>query len=342
MEKLNWGIIGLGRVAESFSQGFLDVKNAKLLSVASNDITKLEKYKKIYNLEEKYLFKNYEELINCKDVDIIYVALPNSLHHYWVLKVIEQNKNVLVEKPATISLLEAESIYNKIAGKNLFFGEAFMYRYLPQTKLVIQMIRNQEIGEIFSMDSSFGINILTKKNFLFFNKKKNINVNDRKFNKELGGGSIYDLGCYPTSFSLLINSLLNKKKVNNFNISNVSREIGETGVDINSSAKLLFENGFSSKVYSSFKKNLGCQSIIKGQKGKIILQDTWRGKNIIIQPNNKREKEIYFDNKKNAYSYQIEIISNNIINGLNKVEFPGMNIEETIQNTKILEIWLNR
>jgi predicted dehydrogenase len=79
-----------------------------------------------------------------------------------------------------------------------------MYRYLPQTKTLLNIIKNGELGKIYSMESSFGINLLTKKKFFFFNKRKKIDSNNRKFKKELGGGSILDLGCYTTSFSLLI------------------------------------------------------------------------------------------------------------------------------------------
>ena len=280
-------------------------------------------------------------LINCNDIDIIYVALPNSLHHQWVLEIIEKDKHVLVEKPATISFSEAESIKKKLLGKDLFFGEAFMYRYLPQTKLVIDILNSKDIGEVSSMKSSFGINILTKRKFLFFNKKKRINPKDIKFNKELGGGSIFDLGCYPSSFSLLVNSVTNKNNNENFKISNVVKEIGETGVDINSSAELFFENGISSKIYSSFKENLGNQSEIKGERGKIIIDDTWKGKNIVIELNNNK-KIINFENKRNIYSYQIEKISKNILDGIKNFEFPNMNIKDTLVNSKILENWLKK
>ncbi len=342
MEKLNWGIIGLGRIAERFSEGFLEVNNARLLSVASKNLVKLDSYKNKYKIEEKYLFNSYEELIDCNDIDIVYIALPNSLHHQWVLKIIEKDKNVLVEKPATMNFSEAESIKNKLIGKNLFFGEAFMYRYLPQTKFVIDILQNKDIGEIYSMNSRFGINLLTKRKFLFFNKKKKIDPKEIRFNKEFGGGSIYDLGCYPSSFSLLINSIINETRVENFTISNVLKEIGETGVDINSSAELSFENGISSKIYSSFKENLGNQSEIIGEKGKIILQDTWKGKNTIIELNNNKQKIIDFKNKQNIYSHQIEKISKNILNGVKHFEFPNMNIKDTLINSKILESWLRK
>ncbi|MDA9753514.1 Gfo/Idh/MocA family oxidoreductase [Candidatus Pelagibacter sp.] len=341
MRKLNWGIIGLGRIAEIFSEGFSEVNSARLLSVASKDKSKLEKFKKIYNLEERFLFERYEDLINCKDIDIVYVALPNSLHYHWVLKIIENNKNVLVEKPAFISSLEADDFYKKIVDKDLFFQEAFMYRYLPQTKSIIEILKNQEIGKISSMNSYFGMNLLTKKKFFFFEKKKSINPKDRKFDKEMGGGSIYDLGCYPSSFSLLINSIISEKKNNNFKISNILKEIGETGVDVDASAELVFDNYFKSKIHCSFKKNSGNQTIINGKNGQIILQDTWKGKNVIIKLNQKKGREINFDNKKNIYSYQIETISNNILKGYKKTEYPGMRIDETIQNARIIDSWIN-
>ena len=96
-----------------------------------------------------------------------------------------------------------------------------MYRHHPQIDFVLELINNNEIGSLISMESSFGVNILTKKKFLFFKKKKKMNKNDRKFNKKLGGGCILDLGCYPTSFSLLINSINNKIDKFNFSLSNI-------------------------------------------------------------------------------------------------------------------------
>ena len=340
MQKLNWGIIGLGRIADSFSNGFFDVNNANLISVASRDNNKLQKYKELHKLDSKYLFNSYDDLIRCKDIDIIYLALPNNLHHDWALKIIENNKNILVEKPAILNVAEAKSISVKLENKDLFFSEAFIYRYLPQVKELIKILKSQELGRIFSMESSFGINLLTKKKFYFFKKKKKINLGDRKFKKELGGGSIYDLGCYTTSFSLLINSILHENTNNNFIISDIVREIGETGVDINSSAKLEFDNEFISNIYCSFKKNLGSKSIIRGENADIILSDTWKGDDIIIKYKNKKNKIIKFENKKNIYSYQIEQISSNLLSGITKPIFPIMNINESISNIKIIEAWL--
>ena len=162
MEKINWGILGLGEIAQKFSDGFQETTNSKLLAVSSKNSEKLKKFEGKFNLEKKYLFNEYEDLINCKDIDVIYIALPNSFHHHWVIKCIQNKKHILVEKPATLNFMEIEDIEKNLINKNLFFGEAFMYRHLPQINLVINMIKNDEIGNLLSMKSFFGINLLSK------------------------------------------------------------------------------------------------------------------------------------------------------------------------------------
>ena len=341
MKKINWGIIGLGEIAQKFSEGFEEIQNARLLAISSKDSKKLNKFKKNFMIEEKYVFKNYEDLIFCKDVDIIYIALPNSLHHFWVISSIENNKNVLVEKPATINITEMEDINSKLLKKKVFFGEAYMYRHNPQIKILIDIIKNEEIGNLISMKSSFGRNLLTKKKLFFFNKKKKIDFESRLFNKKLGGGCILDLGCYTISFSLLIISLMNQLNYESFKIKNILREVGDSGVDVNSKAELEYENNFNSTINASFKENLGNKSVINGEKGSITLNDTWFGSHNIIKIINKESKEIQTKPLKNIYSYQIENISKNIIDGHTDPVFPACNINESVLNSKIIHSWLN-
>ncbi len=340
MKKINWGIIGLGAIAQKFSEAFAYTKSSKLLAVSSHNYQKLENFKKKFNIEEKFLFKDYKDLLNCKDLDIIYITLPNSLHFHWVIEGIKNNKNILVEKPATLNFDEAKNIEQSLLNKDLFFGEAFMYRYHPQIKYVLDVIKSNEIGNLESMESTFGINLLTKKKFLFFEKKKKIDKEDRKFNKKLGGGCILDLGCYPSSFSLLIGSLFNKTN-NDIKLFNIKNKIGETGVDVDATAELLFENGFKSKIKASFEKNLGEKSVIKGSKGYIVINNTWRGNDNIFVTKENKTRVKNFNDIKNIYSYQIEQISKNILNGQKYPIYPSMSLDETLTNMKILDEWLN-
>ena len=132
MKKINWGIIGLGNIAHEFSKAFAETNNAKLLAISSKDKNKLKKFKQQFNIDSKFSFNNYQDLINCDEVDIVYIALPNSLHKQWILNAIKNKKNILVEKPATINFSEANEIKDNLKKTNIFFSEAFMYRYHPQ------------------------------------------------------------------------------------------------------------------------------------------------------------------------------------------------------------------
>jgi predicted dehydrogenase len=191
------------------------------------------------------------------------------------------------------------------------------------------------------MESSFGTNILTKKKFFFFEKEKKIDKNSRQFNNQLGGGCILDLGCYPTSLSLLICSLIKNINYKKFKITNLVREIGSTGVDINAEAKIIFDNSFNSKVKASFKKNLGNNTVIKGEKGNMFIKNTFIGIKEITIVLKDRTYEIKNLFNENIFSQEISSISKSILDDSNEVSYPGMQLEETILNMKILDYWKN-
>ncbi len=341
MEKINWGIIGLGNIAQSFSEGFLDVKNARLLAISSSNASKLEYFKNKYEINNNYIFKRYEDLLNCRDVDVVYIALPNNLHFEWIIKAIKSNKKILVEKPALTNFKNANIVSDEVVDKELFFTEGYMYRYNPQILRTVEIIKNHELGKVISMESFFCKNLLTKKKFLFFEKKKKIDLNNRLFNKNLGGGCILDLGCYPVSFSVLVASLIEGINYKKFKLKNIKRENGYMGVDINAEADICFDENFTAKIRSSFKQSSGSDTIINFEKGNLIIKNTWTGKTEILK-NTKDKKEIIKDKfEKNIYSYEIEKISKDIFEGKTKPSFPGVSIMETKINAEILEKWLN-
>ncbi len=341
MTKINWGIIGLGNIAKSFASGFINSKNSNLLAIASRNKLKLETFKIHYKIEEKYSFDNYGDLLNCPDVDIVYISLPNSFHYKIIKEAIKSNKNILVEKPATQNFSEILEISKLLIKKKLFFGEGFMYRFHPQTKIILNCINNNEIGELISMDTSFGNNLLTKKKFFFFEKKKKIDKENRLFNKKLGGGCILDLGCYPVSFSILIASTIEKINLTNFQLKNISLDYRNMDVDIDAQADLIFDNGFASKIKSSFKNNIGKKSVILGNKGSIIIEDTFTANGNIYINNHKKKYEIKNNTNQNVFSYEINSVSNSILSGSLKTIYPGMQMDETLLNMKIIDSWKN-
>ena len=214
-----------------------------------------------------------------------------------------------------------------------------MYMYHPQILKVIELIKQGEIGELISMDSNFGINILTKKNIFGFKKMKKLNTKNRIFNKKLGGGVILDIGCYPVTLSTLIASQISNINYDNVKIKNIKKDMRENEVEINASMELIFENNFKSNIRASFTKKLGNKTSIIGKKGKIIIEDTWSANpsTIIIKKN--KDKIININSVQNIYAYEIDALSQCILENKIKPDFPGLTIDDIIGNMDIIDRW---
>ena len=337
---VKWGIIGLGNIAFEFAKSFYNVDNADLIAVASTSNDKLIKFKQKFNINEENIHNYYEKILENDSVDVVYIALPNALHFEWILKAIEKNKNVFVEKPAFMSLQQAEIIFNHKNFENIFFGEGYMYRYHPQITDIIKIIKTGEMGKPISMESNYGINLIYKKNFLGFKKIK-IDKKKRIFNKDLGGGVILDQGCYTTSMSLLIASLIENLELKNFSVSNIRTEFMLGDIDVYSEAKINFDNKFESNVKTSFKDDIGKTTSISCENGKIIIENNWNSEFTKIELIEKINKILKFKNLENIYSLEIKYISNDIINGKTEATLPGIAKKDILLNANLIDQWVN-
>ena len=342
MKKINWGIIGLGNIASKFAEGFSKVDNCSLKGIASKDNNNLNLFKKKFNIEDKFCFNNYKDLILSTDIDIVYIALPNSFHSKYIIECIENNKNVLVEKPAVISFEEFKNIKKIISQNETYFTEGFMYRYLPYLSKLKEIILSKSLGDVIEIKSNFNSKIYKQKEIFGFKIHKP-NYTNRLFNKNLGGGAILDLGCYPLSFSTFVNSLSHNVQLKDISLENIKKEYCESGVDIFSSLNLNFNGKFNSNITCSFKDNFNQSTEINFEKGSILINESWvpNIKMTMHIKNQDNPTAMNFENNENIYSYQIENISNQISSRKFKPIFPSLTIEEIEINSNLLDRWVN-
>ena len=111
--------IGLGNIAYHFAESFYNLDNAKLVAVASNSKEKLLRFKENFNIKNENLYDDYEKILDDRNLDVIYIALPNILHFKWALKAVDK-KNILVEKPAFTSTNQVEEIFNHKNFESIF------------------------------------------------------------------------------------------------------------------------------------------------------------------------------------------------------------------------------
>ena len=342
MKKINWGIIGLGNIANKFADGFRHIPNSHLLAISSLNSGKLKSFQKKFSIDQKFLFSSYNDLINCKDIDIIYIALPHTHHFPWIIKCIKNNKNILTEKPATINLNQIQKIYTKLKKSNIFFSEGLMYRYSPYFKKVLKILKSGEIGQITSINSFYGFNSMADKKIFGISVKKP-DLNNRLFNKKLGGGAILDLGSYPVSLATLINKFVLNNKINHLKINSINKKFGLNNIDLNSQIDFTLNNKLSCKATVALDINLNTTKIY-GENGFMTLKDGFTPTNeCIIEIKKKRNKKFSVNCGANIYAHEIREISKHLlkVKQKKKVSFPIIDILEIIENIKIIDKWVS-
>jgi predicted dehydrogenase len=342
---INWGIIGLGNAAKNFASGFCSSENSRLVAIASKDYNKINFFREKFFINKKYCFTDYESITKCKDIDIIYIALPNSFHKEWIINCALNKKNILVEKPSVLNFLDIKEALMVVKKNKVFLMEGFLYKCHPQTFKLIEILKSNLIGTVFNINSSFGNDALGYKSYLGIKIRKKPNNKKRLFNKKLGGGAIFDMGCYPLSMTRMIAYCLCDDKFKEPKFKSIKNEIGITGVVESSKADLVFrnkKNDIIANIETSIIKKLKNVTEIKGTKGSILVEHPWFPEsNSKIYINNREGTKAVKSSKNdvNIYANQITYASQCLLNNLKEALFPATNINDILLNAKCLGKW---
>jgi len=190
MKKLRWGVlstakIGINKVIPAMQQS----KYCEITAIASRNLKRAELEAERLGIPKAY--SSYEKLLADKEIDALYIPLPNHLHVKWSIKSLEARKHVLCEKPISLTVNEAESlIVSAQIRPQLKIMEAFMYRHHPQWKLAKKLVDDGKIGELKNIHSFFSYH--------------NTDPKDIRNMADIGGGGLMDIGCYCISLARFI------------------------------------------------------------------------------------------------------------------------------------------
>jgi predicted dehydrogenase len=162
-----------------------EARRSRLTTVASRSTESAETYARAWEIPQAY--GSYEALLADPEIDVVYISLPNQLHAAWTIRACQAGKHVLCEKPLALTVEEVEAIEAAARQAGVVVAEAFMYRHHPQTEKVREMVESGRLGEPRLVRGSF--------TFLLENPE---NI---RLMPEMGGGSIWDVGCYPISYA---------------------------------------------------------------------------------------------------------------------------------------------
>ena len=182
---LNWGLLSTARINRALIPPLRASKRNRLLAVGSRSQESADGYAREWKIPRAH--RSYEALLADPEIDVIYNPLPNHLHAEWTIKAVEAGKHVLCEKPLALTVDEVHAIQVAASKHGRVVAEAFMYRHHPQTLKVRELVRDGSIGMLKLIRGSFTY-VLSRER-------------DVRLDPAMGGGSIWDVGCYPISYA---------------------------------------------------------------------------------------------------------------------------------------------
>jgi predicted dehydrogenase len=185
---LNWGLLSTAHINRALIKPLRASKRTRLLAVASRSISSAEAYAREWKIPRAH--GSYEALLADPEIDVIYNSLPNHLHAEWAIKALRAGKHVLSEKPFALTLAEVDAMSQAARETGKILAEAFMYRHHAQTLKAKEIVDSGTLGKLQLIKGAFTFTLTRE--------------GDIRSKKETGGGSIWDVGCYPISYARMI------------------------------------------------------------------------------------------------------------------------------------------
>ena len=251
-KKLRWGLMSTARINERLILPIGNSERSELVAVASRSKETVDRYAAEWKIPRAHV--GYDGLLADSEVDAVYISLPNSMHAEWCAKSAEQGKHVLCEKPMALTAEEADRIAEAARKNGVLIQEAAMYRYHEQTRQVREWVTNGDIGDIRVIQGFFGFTLDRE--------------GDIRFDPSLGGGSLWDIGSYPVSFSRTVTGA-NPVEVE------AQQVLSDSGVDLSFAGQLRFASGALAQIASSFQVTACWSAQVIGSKGRILLDHPW-------------------------------------------------------------------
>lgn len=254
MDKVRWGLLSTANINRRVIPAMRMSRRGELVAVASRDLDKARKY--AHQWEIPRAFGSYEEMLTSGEVDAVYISLPNHLHAEWTIKALDAGVHVLCEKPFALTVLEVDEMIAASQRSHRVLAEAFMYRHHPQTKLLSEVLRRGDIGELLSVRAVFNFKVANPANI--------------RLNPDVGGGSLWDVGVYPISLAQFVFGSVP-------DWVSAAQHIGPSAVDESFWGLLHYPGDHTAQIMSSFESPYYAIAEVIGTTGRLVLEQPFTG-----------------------------------------------------------------
>ena len=261
MSKLRIGILGAGHIAHRWMIDARTVQEAQVTCVAARELPRAQAFAERWEIP--YAVGGYRALAEHPEVDAIYVATPHSMHCEHALLAISRGKHVLCEKPAAMNAAQLQRMQACAKERGVFWMEAMWTRLFPAILRAKELLAEGLIGELRALRAQFCYDAP-------------FDPASRLYNKELGGGALLDIGCYPIAFALDMFGCAPDQVTG-------AAHIGDTGVDERNTISLGFPGGGVAMLASAVRVAMPVEAVLYGEAGTLHIPDFYHPDRLLLE-----------------------------------------------------------
>ena len=250
---LRWGILGTARINRRLIPAIRLAPRSTLVAVASRTRARADAYAAEWHIPAAVA--GYQTLLDDPAIDAVYIPLPNSEHVPWTLAAVAAGKHVLCEKPMALEPADVERIRVAATAAKVVVEEGYMYRHEPLTGKVLELVQGGALGTVRAIISGFTFALTDEAN--------------PRLDPKLGGGSLWDIGCYPVTYARLLTGRDPKMVFG-------SAHWHRSGVDEEFMGMLRFPGGTTATIYSGFRAALRTWLEVIGSEGSLTVPNPFK------------------------------------------------------------------
>jgi predicted dehydrogenase len=330
--RIAWGILGAGRIAMTFARGLAASRTGRLVAVGSRSREKAARFASEHGAARSH--GSYAALVEDPEVRAVYIATPHPQHAEWAAHAARAGRHVLCEKPLTVNYAQAAEVVEIARSARVLLMEAFMYRCHPQTARLVELLRQEIIGEVRVIEARFSY-------------ASAFNPESRTFSNELAGGGILDVGCYPVSLARLIAGAARGADFADPLEVKGAGHLGPTGVDEYASAVMRFPGDIIAEVAAGVTVSRKSCAVVHGSAGSIVLSNPWVSNRaapdcpeILIQLAAEKEPRLIpVSAPVTSFSLEADVFGDALAAGRLEAPPPAMTSADSLGNMRTLDMW---
>lgn len=292
MNKVRWGIVSAGTIANTFAADMVFASNAELVAVSARSLADAERFARKYGIRQS--FEGYSGLFADDGVDAIYVGTPHTLHLPHSSAALEAGKSVLCEKPLTTSAAECRGLLRVAAQTGGYLMEAMWTWFLPAIRQAKAWFDAGRIGELRHIRAEFGYPMA-------------YDPDSRLFDPALAGGCLLDLGVYPVAIARLFTGVAPT------DVHATSR-YAANGVEDDVVMTFRYDDCVAA-LACSFRCKLPNTAYIIGTEGYIEIPHFWSARECRLVVMHDVVDEFHDERRGSGFEFQIEAVSDDLLNG---------------------------